>query len=155
MFLIESEKDLVNAFRPRDRKVLELPPAVTYPLFVRDYHAWLEPTGQRVFIVLQDPASERPLGIAFRRDPSGAGTSRLCEWCHSWGNGEEIGLLSTEKSSKRIVGIGLCLDLRCSDKIQQMSDLAGRSAVEPRKRMLERIQKFAREALGIGQVPAA
>ena len=39
MFLIPSEDALLQAFRPRDRKVLEPPPGVTYPLFVRDYRA--------------------------------------------------------------------------------------------------------------------
>lgn len=157
MFLIPSEDALLHAFRPRDRKVLELPPGVTYPLFVRDYRAWVDPAGARVFVVFEDPASQRLLGIAFRRDSSaGHGLAgRMCEWCHHHGSAEEVGLLTTARSSKRVVGVGVCLDLRCADRIQEAADLAGRSALEPKRRMLERLQRFAREGLGIDQVPAA
>lgn len=155
MFLIPSETDLVSAFRPRDRKALELPEGASFPMTVRDYLAWVEPTGVRVFLVFQDPASKRPLGIAFRRDGAGGGGNggRMCDWCHSWGASQDIGLLTTARNSKRRVGVGLCMDLRCRDKIEQSADLAGRSAVEARKRVLERMVRFAREGLGIEAVP--
>ena len=68
MFRIETEKDLLQAFRPRDRKTLELPADLKFPLFVRDYLAWSEPAGTRVFLVLPSQGSRLPVGIAFRRD---------------------------------------------------------------------------------------
>lgn len=156
MFLIPSETDLVSAFRPRDRKALELPEGASFPMTVRDYLAWVEPTGVRVFLVFQDPESKRPLGIAFRRDGAGGGGGnggRMCDWCHSWGSAQDIGLLTTARNSRRRVGVGLCMDLRCRDKIEQSADLAGRSAVQARKRVLERMVRFAREGLGIEAVP--
>lgn len=155
MFLIASEQALVEAFRPRDRTSLELPEGLAYPYFVRDYFSWGEAAGVRTFLVFQDPASKRPLGISFRCDRSEAKglTGRLCDWCHAYGSAEEIGLLTAEKTSKRLLGVGLCRDLRCGEKLEQAANLAGRSALESRRRLVERMQRFAREGLGIEAVP--
>ncbi len=156
MFLIQSETDLLNAFRPRDRRVMDAPKDLQSPLYVRDYFAWVDPSGVRVYLVLQDPRSKRPLGIAFRRDAKATPgvMMGMCEWCHSVGSADEIGLLTTDKSSKKIIGVGLCRDLRCQEKLEEQANLSGRSPVEPKKRMLERMERFAREGLGIAEVPA-
>jgi len=151
MFLIETEKEFLNTFRPRDRKTVELPEGIQFPLFVRDYLAWIEPTGVRVFLVFKAPDDKSPTGIAFRRDQQGGAlTARMCDWCHSHGSGAEIGLLTAEASSKRRVGVLLCLDLRCNEKLDSLADRAGRNSVESSRRLLERVARFAREGLGIG-----
>jgi hypothetical protein len=155
MFLIKTEQDLHNAFRPRERDVVTLPEDAHFPLFVRDYLAWVEPAGARVFLVFEDPESKRPLGIAFRRDQTPGGSIGMCEWCHSMGAADEVGLLTADKNSKRRMGVGLCRDLRCAQRLEQAADLAGRSAKEPKRRLLERMARFAREGLGIERVPAA
>lgn len=154
MFLIRSEQDLLQAFRPRERDVVQLPEQARYPIFVRDYLAWVEPAGARVFLVFQDEESKRPLGIAFRRDTSGeGGGGRMCEWCHTLGSADEIGLLTADKNSRRRMGVGLCRDLRCKEKLEQAADLAGRSAEVPKRQLMERMARFAREGLGIERVP--
>lgn len=156
MFIIRGESELMSAFRPRDRRALELPEGGSFPITVRDYFAWVDPKGSRVFLVFQDPASKRPLGISFRRDGAGGSAGnggRMCDWCHSWGSSQDIGLLTTWRNSRTRIGVGLCMDLRCSEKLEQAADLSGRSAVGPRRRMMERMTRFAREGLGIESVP--
>jgi FBP C-terminal treble-clef zinc-finger len=155
MFRIETEKDLLQAFRPRDRKTLELPEGIKFPLFVRDYLAWSEPAGTRVFLMLPSPGDSRqPVGIAFRRDSPGGGPgSCMCDWCHSYGAADEIGLLTTDVSSKRRVGINLCIDLRCKEKLESAADLSGRHPRELLQPLMERMVRFASEALRIHTVP--
>lgn len=151
MFRIESEKALLSAFRSRDRKYVELPKGTRLPLFVRDYLAWVDPYGVRVFLVFTPPGSKRLTGIAFRRDQQGDKTVPLgmCEWCRSAGSGDQIGLLTTDVDSKRRVGVNLCLDLRCNEKLESATNRAGGSVVEETQKLLERMTRFASEALGI------
>jgi FBP C-terminal treble-clef zinc-finger len=154
MFRIETEKDLMQAFRPRDRKTLELPAGFQFPLFVRDYLAWTEPAGTRVFLVVPSQGSRLPVGIAFRRDSQGGGpASCMCDWCHSYGSADEIGLLTTDVNSKRRVGVSLCIDLRCKEKLEAVADRSGRHPLELMKPLMERMSRFAREALRIQTVP--
>lgn len=157
MFRIETEKDLLNAFRPRDRKHVELPPDMRFPLFVRDYRAWSDPTHVRTFLVLSEPRSGRPMGIVFRRDqqPGGTVVSHMCDWCHSHGTSDQVGLLTAEASSKRRVGVNLCLDLRCGEKIEDAANLSGRNTRELMRQYMERVVRFVHEGLGIDFVPAA
>jgi hypothetical protein len=151
MFQLQSEKELLNAFRSRDRKHVEPPKGTTFPLFVRDYLAWGDPYGVRVFLVFQARGAQRPIGIAFRRDQQGDKTltSRLCEWCHSYGTADQIGLLTTDLDSKRRVGVNLCLDLRCGERLESEANRNGRSVLDNIKTLLEKMERFASEGLGI------
>ncbi|MFP2924488.1 FBP domain-containing protein [Pyxidicoccus sp. 3LG] len=132
MFRIESEKELLAAFRSRDRKHVELPKGTKLPLFVRDYLSWVDPYGVRVFLVFTAPGSKRLTGIAFRRDQQGDKTlvARVCDWCRNAGSGDQIGLLTTDVDSKRRVGVNLCLDLRCNERLESTTDLAGANLQE-------------------------
>jgi hypothetical protein len=151
MFRIETEKELLSAFRSRDRKFVELPKGARVPLFVRDYLAWVDPYRVRVFLVFTAPGSNRPTGIAFRRDQQGdkALAPRMCEWCRAPGGADQIGLLTTDVDSKRRVGVNLCLDLRCGEKLESATNLSGRSTLDETRQLLERMSRFASEALGI------
>ncbi|MCI0572128.1 MAG: FBP domain-containing protein [Myxococcaceae bacterium] len=157
MFRLETEEALLNAFRPRDRKHVERPKDLHFPLFVRDYLAWVDPTGTRAYLVFTEPHSHRPMGIAFRRDQQGSATpvSRMCDWCHAYGSAQEIGLLTAEVSSRRRVGVCLCMDLRCGEKLETAANLAGRSPREQAHKLLDRIARFAHEGLGVDFVPEA
>jgi hypothetical protein len=157
VFRLETDRDLIEAFRPRDRRVIEMPENVMFPLFVRDYLAWTETSGARVYLVFAAPVSRKPIGIIFRKESqdSGVGTSRICEWCHSYGSSSEVGLLTTDVNSKRRVGVHLCVDLRCKEKLEDAADRAGRHSMEYLERLRERMFRFAHEALGIEAPPAA
>jgi hypothetical protein len=151
MFRIETEKELLNAFRSRDRKHVELPKGTRLPLFVRDYFAWVDPYGVRTFVVFTAPGSKRPTGLVFRRDQQGDKTLALgvCEWCRAPGSSDQIGLLTTDVDSKRRVGVNVCLDLRCKEKVEAAMNMEGRSPVEPTQQVIERMARFASEALGM------
>ncbi len=151
MFRIETEKEFLNAFRSRDRKHVEPPKGTRFPLFVRDYLAWVDPYGVRVFLVFTAPGATRPTGIAFRRDQQGDKmlAVRVCDWCRASGSADQIGLLTTDVDSKRRVGVNLCLDLRCNERLESATNLAGKSVVDESKRMIERMARFAHEVLGI------
>jgi hypothetical protein len=123
---------------------------------VRDYLAWTETSGARVYLVFAPPGSRKPIGIIFRRDASdGSGISSMCDWCHSYGSSSEVGLLTTDVNSKRRVGVHLCVDLRCKEKLEDAADRAGRHPIEYLERLRERMSRFAHEALGIETQPVA
>ncbi|HEX8434527.1 FBP domain-containing protein [Archangium sp.] len=151
MFRIETEKELLSAFRSRDRKFVELPKGTRVPLFIRDYLAWVDPYGVRVFLVFTAPGAQRPTGIAFRRDQQGDKTSAtgVCDWCRAAGASDQIGLLTTDVDSKRRVGVNVCLDLRCGEKLEAAANLSGRSVLDDNRQLIERMARFASEALGI------
>jgi hypothetical protein len=151
MFRIETEKELLNAFRSRDRKHVELPKGTRLPLFVRDYLSWVDPYGVRVFLVFSAPGSNKLTGIAFRRDQQGdkSVAPHVCDWCRNSGGSELIGLLTTDVDSKRRVGVNLCLDLKCNERLETAMNLAGRSLVEESQKLIERMSRFASEALGM------
>ncbi len=157
MFRLETDRALIGAFRSRDRRVIEMPSGITFPLFVRDYLAWTETSGARVYLVFTAPGSNKPIGLIFRRDSpdSGAPSSRICDWCHSYGSSYEVGLLTTDVNSKRRVGVCLCVDLRCKEKLEDVADRSGRHPREVLEQLRVRMYRFAHEALGIEAQPAA
>src|SRR5687767_778014 len=116
MIRIGNEKELLDSFRPLDREMVELPKDIGFPFILKDYMAWIEPSGARVFLVYTEPGKKLPLGISFRRNQSTHGTaSRMCDWCHSTGGSDKIGLLTAQSSDRKWVGLQLCLDLSCKD----------------------------------------
>lgn len=156
LFVIERERALLEAFRPRDRKVVELPRGTEFPLHVRDAFSWLDPFGARTFLLFRDPSGGPLTGIAFRRDqPRGAGpVAHLCDWCHSSGTSDHIGLLTTSASSRRRVGVNVCLDLRCAERLETTANLSGHGVRELTDRLLERMTRFAEEGLGMRVRPS-
>ncbi len=150
MFRFETDRALIESFRPRDRRVIEMPDGITFPFFVRDYLAWTETSGARVYLIFTAPGSRKPIGLIFRRDSMGGEpTSSMCEWCHSSGSSHEVGLLTTDVNNKRRVGVTLCLDLRCKEKLEDAADRAGRHPREVLEQLNARMFRFAHEALGI------
>jgi hypothetical protein len=158
VFRLETDKALIKSFRSRDQRLIEMPAGVTFPLFVRDYLVWTETSGARVYLVFAAPGTREPIGIIFRRDhgEGGARVASLCDWCHTYGSSTEVGLLSTAVSSKRRVGVHLCLDLRCKEKLEDAADRSGRSPRQALDQLQEKMYRFAHEALGIkaAKIPA-
>lgn len=156
MLLIRSASELLDAFRPLDLRIFELPDEATFPLLVRGYRAWEETGGAKVYLVYEDPGTGRARGVVFRRNESvaRAAVSQMCDWCHTIGSAYDIALLTADESARRRVGIHVCRDLRCRERIEEAGDLAGRDTAAAKKRLLERIARFAREALNIGATAA-
>src|SRR6478672_10282445 len=128
MFRLDSEQALLKSFRPADRKVVELPPGLNLPLFVRDYLAWTHPAGGRTFVVFSVPGGV-PTGIVFDTNGSGPGVPAMCDWCHSPGLGTQVGLLTARVNSRKRVGVHICTDLSCRQKLEDDANRRGVSVL--------------------------
>ena len=149
MFKLDSEQALLDAFRPKDRALVELTKDVQTPLFVRDYLAWAHPAGGRMFLVFSVPGGV-PTGIVF--DTNGCGgppVPHMCDWCHCSGLGTEVGLLTAQVNGKKRAGMLLCSDLSCKQKLEDEANRSGRSVLPAMAKLLERMGRFASEALKI------
>lgn len=148
MFLLRSEKELIDSFFPKDQKRLELPRAIKFPLVVRDYFAWTDSSNGKVFLVFAEPEVKKPIGIMFERGwAGGSTTASICEWCHSYGSSNQIGLLTLEASSKRRVGIHLCLDLSCNEKIEMNPGLTPMGEQKRKRHVVESMSRFVRRTI--------
>jgi hypothetical protein len=148
MFRLESEAALLNAFRPSDRKLVELQPGLKLPLFVRDYLAWTHPAGGRAYVVFAVPEGS-PTGIVFDTNGGGSSVPSMCDWCHFNGVGSQVGLLTARVNSKKRVGVHICSDLSCKQKLEDEANRSGISALPLMKKLMERMGRFASEALRI------
>lgn len=148
MFLIRSEAELLDAFRSHDRKRLGLPKNLKYPLVVRDYFAWTEPGSPRVQLVFVEPGVGKTIGLVFERSSSPSpSTGASCEWCHSFGSTNQIGMLTIEATARRTVGVNLCLDLSCRDKIETNTALSPVAAQKRGREVIESMSRFVRRLL--------
>lgn len=147
MFKLDSEKALLAAFRPKDRKLVELPPGFTFPAVVHDYLAWPHPAGGRVFLVFAVPKGA-PTGIAFDTNGAGdPGVPHLCDWCHGSSAGTGVGLLTATLTGKKRVGVHVCSDLGCQRKLEDEANRSGRSVRPAMEKLLARMGRFASEGL--------
>jgi hypothetical protein len=152
MFLLDSSDDLIASFRPKDRKAFEPPPSVTFPLFVRDYLSWTHPAGGYAYLVFAVPGGV-PTGIVFETNGGGvASLPQMCDWCHVSSLGTRVGLLTAKVNSKKLVGVHICADLSCKQKLEEEADRAGRSVVPALEKLIARMGRFAHEALKIDLV---
>jgi hypothetical protein len=149
MVIIRSAHELLEAFRPLDLRLFELPPETAYPLPVHGYTAWVEHGGARVYLVFEDPETGRAQGIIFQRDSGSHGHVQMCDFCHFFGAQDEVGLLVAEVTRRKRVGVYVCRDLSCGDRLEEAGDRLGRDTRQEHRRLLERIARFSREALEI------
>lgn len=128
-FSINSEQELIESFRPRDQKKLLLPGSLKFPLNVRSYFTWKEPSGVYTYLVVKFPNWDLPRGVAFKRTPSGGGepTGGLCSWCNAYGSSEDIGLLSIAMNANVSLSYLICQDISCIEKIEDMATLSGKN----------------------------
>jgi hypothetical protein len=77
----------------------------------------------------------------------------MCEWCHSDGSSSELGMLTTDVDNRRRVGVTLCNDLRCKEKLEDAADRSGRHPLQFLEQLNARMFRFAHEALGIEASP--
>ena len=150
MFMLDSDQMLLDAFRPKDRQLVEPPPAVKLPLFVRTYLSWKQPAGSYVYLVFAVPGGV-PTGIVFDSNTGGAEPMHpsMCDWCHCSGRGTEIGLLTTRLNRSEKVGVLVCSDLGCKDKLEDECNRTGKNVVVAMEKLVGRIARFANQALQI------
>ncbi len=145
MIRIQNEQELRECFRPLDRGEVELPQGLEFPFIVRDYFSWTEPSGFRVFLVMTDRTNRQGLGIVFRRDQSSNDMARMCDWCHSVSGGNSITLLTAASSERKRVGIHLCRDLGCKQKVEALVDDGILTPYQRMRRITDRMVEFARK----------
>jgi hypothetical protein len=148
MFKVSSEKELLDAFRPKDRKKVDLP-RLQLPLFVRDYLAWSHPAGGWAYLVFAVPGGV-PTGNAFETNGQGAAVwPQLCDWCHCSGPAIPVGLLTAQVHAKKRVGVNICSDLQCKARLEEEAERQGRSVVPMMEKLIARMGRFASEGLQI------
>ncbi len=129
-FTIDSENELIQSFRSTDQKKLILPAGLAFPLRVRSYFTWQEPSNTYTYLVFKKPNWDLPSGMVFKRAYQGSEgpTGRMCSWCHAYGSSEEIGMLSVAANANTSFTYMLCRDLRCVEKIEESATLSGKSS---------------------------
>lgn len=126
---VETEQELIKAFRPRDQKNVEPPAKVKYPLSYEYYLTWGDPSGHYRYLVLRRPRDQKLIGMIFKRGQQGSWISatRLCDWCHAFGAADQIDLLTLHPDARKTVGLMLCVDLSCLDKLDTVRTTTRRS----------------------------
>ncbi len=61
MIRILSEQQLLSAFREFDQPQVQIPSNLKFPLGLKDYLSWIEPSGHRVYLVFPDSNSGQPM----------------------------------------------------------------------------------------------
>lgn len=148
---VKSEEELLNAFRLRDRKFVEIPKDMRFPLMFSHYLAWTESSQARVFMVFKHPSWKSIAAVAFRRRHSTAGNAAggMCDWCNSVGGSDQVGLLSFTVDANTSVGLMLCLDLACINRLESVAEISGKDFGKLSKILLERINRFFEHNLAI------
>jgi hypothetical protein len=104
-------------------------------------------------LLFDDPFSSLgPMGIVFKRASPSQDTAQMCQWCHAVRGGGRVSLLTTAAGKKRRIGLYLCRDLDCREKIfghrPDVNDLRESLGKSQRlNRILEKMSEFARENL--------
>jgi hypothetical protein len=152
MFLIRTDKELMDCFREQDQAEVFIPTDFGLPKVAKDYLTWMEPSGARVYLVFQDETFKAPFGIVLRRDQTaGPSVAAMCDWCHAVRSGNEVGVLTVRTSTKRRIGLSLCRDLSCAEKIRSepsANDFPVQASVQERiRRLLMKMSTLARREL--------
>ncbi|MBL8954862.1 MAG: FBP domain-containing protein [Myxococcaceae bacterium] len=149
MFKLDNEAALLDAFRPKDRKLVQLTPEVRLPQFVRNYLSWKHPGGTYVYLVFATPGGA-PTGIVFDSNSgSGPAVPAMCDWCHLSSSGSTVGLLTARRNAKKSVGVHVCSDLGCQQRLEEEADRQGISVLPWWEKLIERMGRFASESLDI------
>ncbi len=152
MFKINSEDELLGSFRNIDRDQVQLPSDLKFPLPVRNYYSWLEPSGHRAYLVFEDPENQKLLGVVFRRTNTASDHGPvMCDWCHSVRGRGKVTMMTTAVSKDRQVGVYLCADLKCDEELRKppgVNDL--RESLDIGERtfaLMERMSEFVKRNL--------
>jgi hypothetical protein len=147
---IRTERELYGCFREIDQAEIEAPLERGLPLEVEDVLVWN--AGPRAFLIFRDRPGGTIRGIVFHRNGGALPDAvAMCEWCHAVRGHGQVKLLSVATDARHRVGLYLCADLDCLDRLEAPpgpDDLReGLDARARRRRIVERIASFARRRL--------
>lgn len=152
MIRITNEEELLGTFRSIDRDEVQIPLTARFPMAVKDYVAWIEPSGHRIYLVFEDTQTGSPLGVVFQRTRGSANTvASMCQWCHAVRSGSGVGLLTATVAKDHRVGVHLCADLNCREHAMGPPGIhdfnESLSSGEKLQNILRRMTAFARKNL--------
>lgn len=139
MFKLPNEASLLATFRPGDRKHVEITRDVSLPLVVNDYLTWSH--GKLSFLVFAAPG-RGPRGIVFEGSSGGASVPQMCNWCHQVGPGNRVDLLTARRDARSTVGVIVCADLKCRERLEDMADRYGLDLDRAMQALLQRMDQF-------------
>ena len=149
MHKLDTDAELIATFRTRDQPLVEVSTDISFPLILRDYVAWKHPAGGRLFLVFS-PENGLPTGVVFDSNgPSAAQVPQMCSWCHSLAQGNSVSMLTASNGSRKRMGVFVCGDLGCKQRIEEDCNRAGKNVQVALKALVSRIATFATDALGI------
>jgi len=141
-FEISSKNNLMECFRNNDFTAVVLPPQLEFPLVVQHYFSWLEPAGNYAYLVFKRANWDTARGLIFRRTINYQAMGNMCDWCHSYGTNDQIGMLSVRVNEKLTLGHYLCSDLSCLGKLETQITASGKSYDTLAEQLCEKINKF-------------
>ena len=141
---ITSEEILQNAFRPKDQRHVELPRKLRYPVSFEHYITWADRSGNCRYLVFKKPGTNSLVGMVFQRSRQSESVSatRLCDWCHVYGPGDQIDLLTVSPSSRKTVGQILCVDLSCIEKLEIVAKTSRKGFDDLAQELVARMARF-------------
>lgn len=141
-YQIQSEEELLRAFRSRDQKQVVLPKKQNYPIQVQHFFSWAEPSHSYTYLVFKRPNWDEPRGIVFRRSSNQATRGNMCDWCHAYGSADKISLLSVSVNPKLTLGQYLCTDLDCLDNLETQIGMTGKNYDTLAEQVCDKISRF-------------
>lgn len=143
-FRLASEEEVMACFREKDRRKVILPRLMPFPVVADYYYAWGEASGTYLYLLFRRPEWADPRGVVFKRmhATGDARTGRMCDWCHAYGGGDQVGMMTTALDARRSAGLVLCLDLACFDKLETISDQSRKPIEKLAAGLLERMGSF-------------
>jgi hypothetical protein len=151
MFKIENSEQLKSYFRIFEQEEVQTLVEMNFPLVVKDYLAWNEPSGHRVYLVFQSPTNAQPYGVVFEKTRGGEPVPMMCDWCHSIRPKATVALLTARVTSRQSVGVHACHDLQCKDRLSEnpaVHDLRETLRTDQKlHRLLEKMASFTGKLL--------
>src|SRR4051794_32777143 len=95
MIRISSEVKLLETFRDIDREHVQMPAEFKFPLAIKNFTSWIEPSGHRVYLVFEHAVTGEPVGVVFQRTKGNAEAApAMCQWCNTVRGGSGVSLLT-------------------------------------------------------------
>jgi hypothetical protein len=152
MLRITSEAQLLQTFREIDRDEVQLPSTLKFPLAVKNFTSWIEPSGHRVYLVFERESQGEAVGVVFQRTRGNSEAApAMCQWCNAVRGGSGVSLLTASVDKNHRIGIHLCSDLKCGEHengTPSVHDLReSLSKTEKLLRLVGRMNEFAKKNL--------
>lgn len=152
MFKVSTADELLGSFRSMERDQVHIPSNLKFPLPVKNYLSWIEPSGHRAYLVFEDPENQKLLGVVFRRTaPNLDYGPVMCDWCRSVRGRGMVTMMTATVSRDRQVGVYLCSDLNCDEELRKppgVNDL--RESLDIGERtfgLMDKMHNFAKKNL--------